>query len=124
MPTEPEPVTVAHVIHRAVEACDPNGEDADLDAVLTRYEDADEPVTAVADFEQRLAEATGSLDPQAESPVLQVAAAVAVYLAHRRDELGADPDELIRLAVRSEMEGHPSPVVGDWLVERGLADQG
>jgi len=94
---------------------DPDGVDADVTDFLTRYEDADEPVTAVIDVEQRLAEGAGALDPQEESGPLQVAVAVATYLAHRRDELADDPDEIVRLAVRAEYDGRPPAPVADWL---------
>src|SRR5947209_4906103 len=75
MPTEPQPVTLFQVVHRAATVVDPDGVDADVTDFLTRYEDADEPVTAVVDIEQRLAEAAGALDPQQESGPLQVAVA-------------------------------------------------
>ncbi len=120
MPTEPEPVTVAQVVHRAVEVVDPDGADADVEEFLRRYEDDDVPVTAVEDIDVRLAEATGVLDPQEESPLLQVARAVAVYLAFRRDEVADEPDDIIRLAVRAEYEGQPPPVVADWLDQAGI----
>lgn len=42
MPTEPQPVTLAQVVRRAVEVCDPQDTDADLGDVLVRFEDADE----------------------------------------------------------------------------------
>jgi hypothetical protein len=115
MPTEPEPVTLFQVVHRAATVVDPDGVDPDVTDFLTRYEDADEPVTAVVDVEQRLAEAAGALDPQQESGTLQVAVAVATYLAHRRDELPDDPDEIVRLAVRAEFDGSPPAPVADWL---------
>jgi hypothetical protein len=115
MPTEPDPVTLAQIVHRAAEVVDPDGADPDVTDFLVRYEDADEPVTAVEDVEQRLAEAAGALDPQQESGPLQVAVAVATYLAHRRDELPDDADEIVRLAVRAEFDGPPPAPVADWL---------
>jgi hypothetical protein len=94
---------------------DPAAHDPDVTDLLARFEDADEPVTAVADVEQRLAEVAGARDPEQEAGGLQVAVAVATYLAYRRDELADDPDELVRLAVRSEFERHPPQSVADWL---------
>jgi len=121
MPTEPQPVTLSQLVHRAVEICDPDGADEDLAELLRRFEDADEPASAVVDgIEQRMAETVGVLDPQEEAPVLQVAAAVAVYLAHRRDELHDDPDDILRLAVRAEFGGHPPANVANWLDEVGV----
>jgi hypothetical protein len=115
MPTEPDPLTLAQVVHRAAEVVDPDGEDRDVTDFLVRYEDADEPVTAVEDVSERLAEAAGALDPQQESGPLQVAVAIATYLAHRRDELADEPDEIVRLAVRAEFDRHPPQPVADWL---------
>jgi hypothetical protein len=75
---------------------------------MLRFEDADWPVSGILDsIEQRMAEAAGTLDPQEDSPGLQVAAAVAVYLAHRRDELDEDPVHVLRMATRAEFDGNP-----------------
>jgi hypothetical protein len=120
MPTEPQPVTLSQIVRRATEVVDPEGADADVTDFQLRYEDADEPVTAVVDVEQRLAESAGALDPQQESGGLQIAVAVATYLAHRRDEVGDDPDEIVRLAVRAEFDGHPPQPVVDWLELNGV----
>lgn len=121
MPTEPQPVTLSQLVHRAVEICDPDGADEDLAELLRRFEDADEPASAVVDgIEQRMAETVGVLDPQEEAPALQVASAVTVYLAHRRDELHDDPDDILRMAVRAEFDGHPPANVANWLDEIGV----
>src|SRR4029079_14365369 len=98
MPTEPAPLTLSQVVHRAVEVCDPAGTDPDLAEFLLRFEDADEPVAALEDIEQRMAEAAGAHDPQRDSPSLQMAAAVATYLSFRRGAVDEDPDELLQLA--------------------------
>jgi sirohydrochlorin ferrochelatase len=115
MPTEPEPVTLTQVVHRATEVVDPEGADPDVVDLLVRFEDADEPVTAIEDVELRIAEGAGAIDPQEESGPVQVARAVATYLAFRRDEVTEDPDELVRLAIRAEYDGHPPEPVADWL---------
>jgi len=121
MPTEPQPVTLFQLVRRAVEICDPDGADEDLAELLRRFEDADEPASAVVDgIEQRMAETVGVLDPQEEAPALQVASAVTVYLAHRRDELGDDPEDILRMAVRAEFDGHPPANVANWLDEVGV----
>ena len=120
MPTEPDPITLSQVVHRAVEVCDPSGTDTDLADFYLRFEDADEPVAAIEDIEQRLAEAAGALDPEGEIPALQMAAAVATYLSFRRDPVDEDPDELLRLAARAEFDGNPPPAVANWLEEQGV----
>lgn len=121
MPTEPDPVTLAQLVNRAAEITDPDGADEDVVALQTRFEDADWPVSGILDtIEQRMAEAAGVLDPQEDSPGLQVAAAVAVYLAHRRDELDHDPVDVLRLAARAEFNGNPPANVANWLDEVGI----
>jgi hypothetical protein len=116
MPTEPAPVTLAQVVHRAVEVVDPDGGDADVADLLARFEDADEPVSSIGDVETRIAEGAGTIDPQEEIGAVQIARAIATYLAFRRDEVtDQDPDELVRLAVRAEYDGHPPGPVADWL---------
>ena len=122
MPTEPNPITLFQVVHRAVEVCDPGGDDKDLADLLMRFEDADEPVLAILDgLELRMAEAVGALDPDSDIPSLQMAAAVATYLGHRRDELEDDPEQILRLAARAEFDGHPPPHVENWLEEQGVS---
>lgn len=115
MSREPQPVTLAQIVRRAGDVVDPDGTDPDVADFMARFEDADEPVTAVGDVETSLAEGAGVIDPQAEIGPVQVALAVATYLAFRRDELPEEPDELVRLAVRAEFDGHPPEPVADWL---------
>ena len=121
MPTEPDPVTLAQLVHRAAEITDPDGADGDVTELMLRFEDADWPVSGILDsIEQRMAEAAGTLDPQEDSPGLQVAAAVAVYLAHRRDELEEDPVHVLRMAARAEFDGNPPEHVAGWLQDAGI----
>ena len=121
MPTDPEPVTLAEAVHRAVVVVDPEGH-AGLEDLLARFEDDDEPLdsTSAEIAEQRITEEADKLDPQAEDPAVQMAAAVATYLAYRRDELEEDPQRLLELAARAEFEAHPPEGVEDLLAERGV----
>ncbi|HLJ02192.1 MAG TPA: hypothetical protein VKT31_02065 [Solirubrobacteraceae bacterium] len=121
MPTEPEPVTLSQVVHRAVEVCDDGSSDG-LDDLLLRFEDADEPIAAVEDVEERLNEALGPPDADEDEAPLTMARAVVVYLAHRRDELDAPPVELLRLAARAEFHGNPPGHVAQWLVLQGVGE--
>src|SRR3954454_1316339 len=98
MPTEPHTPTLAEIVRAACEVADPAAGDDRVSDLLTRFEDRDEPVTAVQDVEEQLAEAHGIIDPDADSELLRNAVAVATYLAFRRDQLHADPEELIRRA--------------------------
>ena len=121
MPTDPEPVTLAEVVHRAVQVVDPSGSEG-LDDLLARFEDADEPLSAVhaESAAQRIAEEAGALDPQAEDPAVQMAAAVATYLAFRRDEVDEEPGALLELAARAEFDGRPPEPVRGWLADQGI----
>ena len=120
MPAEPEPTTVAQVVHRAALVCDPAGQNPDVADLFARFEDSDEPVTSVPDLEARLAEAVGALDPEGDEPALAMAAAVAVYLAHRRDALDDDREDILRLSARAEFDGDPPPQIADWLEAEGV----
>ena len=114
MPAEPEPVTLAEVVRRAVEICD-DGESEGLDRLLERFEDADLPISAVPNIEQAMDETLGP----GREPQLEMARAVIVYLAHRRDELNAPPSELLRLAARAEFDDRPPDPVAGWLESQG-----
>ena len=81
-------------------------------------------MTAHADIEEELAEIKGHLDPQDEDPAVMIAAAVATYLAFRRAEIGDDPGDILRLAVRAECDGPPAGNVRAWLAEQGVASSG
>ena len=78
MPTEPEPVTLSEVVRRAVEVCD-DGTSEGLDDLLVRFEDADEPITAVEDVEERLDEALGPQDADEDEAPLTMARAVVIH---------------------------------------------
>ena len=119
MPTEPSIPTLAEIVRRAAEATDP-GSDL-VEELQMRTEDADQPVTAVEDLDEHLAEEVGKIDPEGDDPALAMAAAVAVYLGHRRDQLGAPREELLRLAARAEFDGDPPEHVTSWLAEEGVS---
>jgi hypothetical protein len=119
MPTEPVQPSVADVVRRAVEICDPDAADSQLADLLARFEDRDEPITALADPEAELAEGA-ALDEDLAGPAELMAVAVATYLAHRRDEIDDDREDVLRLAARAEFGGDPPEPVREWLVERGV----
>lgn len=119
MPTEPAPVTLAEVVHRAVEVCEDSSSDA-LDELLERFEDDDEPISAVGDIEERLNMVLGPPEFDDDDGALTMARAVIVYLAHRRDEIGAEPAELLRLAARAEFHGEPPEAAARWLADQGI----
>jgi hypothetical protein len=122
MARDPDPVTLAEVARRAAEAVDPADEDADVADLLTLFEDADEPISAVLpSLEERVAELVGRVDPQEELPAVQMMAAVILYLGHRRDEVTDVDADILRLAARAEYDGDPPPLIEEWLADQGVA---
>ena len=120
MPTEPEPITLSQIARRATEIVDPNGADDDVTHLFAQLEDDDRPITTVQDLEGRLALAQDGLDTAGENPAIDIAVATILYLAHRRDELDDDPEDILRLTARAEWEGQPPMAVQNWLEERGV----
>lgn len=114
--------TVADLVRRAVEVCDPDDREEALGRFEEQLEDDDEPVTAVENLEERLALAAEGADHEVEDPAVSVATAVVLYLAERRSraERVRDPRELMRLAARAQWRGDPPNDVADWLALRGV----
>lgn len=121
MPTEPDPITLSEIARRATEIVDPNGADDEVIRVYTQLEDDDRPITTIQNLEERLAHAEEGADIEGDNPAVAMAIAVILYLAHRRDELEDDADDVLRLAARSEWSGQPPAAVQNWLDERGVA---
>jgi len=121
MPTEPAPITLAEVVRRAAEIVDPDDTDAAVGDFEREFEDADEPITAIEDIDERVGTVLSELDPAVANGSLAVMGVLTTYLSYRRDELHAKPEELIRLAARAEWKGDPPDAVRDWLADRGLS---
>jgi hypothetical protein len=117
--TEPSVATLAEVMKRAIELCDPEAAYPQTAELLADFEDRDEPVTALADPDTEIHE-LAALDDAIASPVEIMSVAVAVYLAFRRDEIDADRTHVLRLAARAEFDGHPPPAVREWLESEGV----
>jgi hypothetical protein len=115
------PVTLFEIVKRAVDIVDPDDDDPDMGQLEEVFEDADEPVTGIENLEERVALAIEGIDNEVESPAVSVAAATILYLAYRRDELEADPDDVLRLAARAEWKGDPPESVRNWLADRGVS---
>jgi hypothetical protein len=116
MPTDRSLITVSDLVRRAAAIVDPGGDDDAVAELVTRFEDDDEPVRGVLDtLEERLAWGAD------EDPPVVMAQALVLYLGHRLDEYEDDQTELLRLAARSEFDGHPPAPVAEWLEERGAA---
>jgi hypothetical protein len=117
---EPPPITLYDVVKRAVDIVDPTDADPRLGRLLMQFEDADEPVTAIGNLEERLAIAAEGADVEVEDAAVSMAVATILYLAYRRDELGDEPSKILRLAARAEWKGDPPYSVRDWLSQRGI----
>ena len=115
------PISLFDVVKRAVDIVDPDDDDPDMGQLEEVFEDADEPVTGIENLEERVAVAIEGIDNEVESPAVSVAAATILYLAHRRDELDDDPDDVLRLAARAEWKGDPPESVRNWLADRGVS---
>lgn len=120
VPTNPQPISLFDVAKRAVDVCDPSGNDPRLGELLARFEDDDEPITSVENLEERVAVAVEGVDVELDDPAVSMASATILYLARRRDELNADASRILRLAARAEWKGDPPYQVVDWLAERGV----
>jgi hypothetical protein len=114
--------TVAELVRRAVEVCDPEDREANLGRFEEQLEDDDEPVTAVENLEERLALAAEGADYLIDDPAVSVATAVVLYLTAKRsagDEI-RDPEDVIRLAVRWQWHRAPPEAVAEWVADRGV----
>jgi hypothetical protein len=115
MARNPDPITLSDLVRRAVEVVDPDRHDAAVAEYEERFEDADEPVTGILDSLEERVEWGAD-----EDPAVTMAQAVVVYLAHRRDEIDDDADEILSLAARAEFKGSPPEPVAAWLSDRGV----
>ena len=115
-----ETPTVADLVRRAVEICDPDDTDPALGRLEQQFEDDDTPITAVENLEERLAWAAEGVDAGITRPAVSVAIAVTLALAERPSRMETrDPSELITLAARAQWHGRPPGDVADWLADRG-----
>lgn len=75
----------------------------------------------MAGLSDRIEEARRAADPEGDVPGVTMAAAVANYLAYRREEASDSRADLLRLAARAEFDGgHPPAEVDDWLRAQGV----
>jgi hypothetical protein len=115
MPTDPTTITLADLVRRATAIVDADGADEAVSSFAVRHEDDDVPVRGILDdLEDRIAFGAD------EDPAVVMAQAVTLYLAHRLDEVEDDPDEILRLAARSEFDASPPQAVQDWLDRHGI----
>lgn len=116
-----ETPTVFEVVQRAAAACDPDGEDELIADLLLAFEDRDEPVTALDERDRMFFEAAERVAGALPSAGVEMAAAVATYLAFRREGINGDDEDLLRLAARAEYGDEPPQAIRQWLQEAGIA---
>ena len=115
MPTDRTTITLSDLVRRATAIVDADGADDAVIEFAARHEDDDMPVRGILDgLEERIAWGAD------EDPPVVMAQAVTLYLAHRLDEVDDDPDEILRLAARSEFDGKPPGPVQSWLEQNGI----
>jgi hypothetical protein len=114
--------TVAELVRRSVEICDPEDRDEALGRFERQLEDDDEPITAVENLEERLALASEGADYEIDDPAVSVATAVVLYLAAKRSrgDQVRDPREMMQLAARGLWHQDPPASVTEWLAVRGV----
>ena len=120
MPAEPEVLSLEQVVDRAADVADPYGEHDGVGELRLRFEDRDEPVTAILSVNTEVTEAQQALDPEDDDAQLVMMRAVAIYLAHRRTLVDNDREDLLRQAALNEFDGKPPEHVTDWLVQQGV----
>lgn len=111
--------TVFEVVKRAAAVCDPDGVDELIADLVLAYEDRDEPVTGLGERDRTFFETAARVAGVLPSAGVELAAAVATYLAFRRDER-TDDDDLLRLAARAAFGDNPPDEVRLWLQEAGI----
>jgi hypothetical protein len=115
MPTDRSLISLADLVRRAAAIVDPPGEDAAVEELALRHEDADQPVRGMLDgLEERL------LWGADEDPPIVMAQAVTLYLAHRLDEVDNTPEHILLHAARAEFDGNPPDAVRSWLADQGV----
>jgi hypothetical protein len=118
--THAQTPSVADVVRRAVAICDPDGTDDLVTDFMLAYEDRDEPVTALEGRDREFFETAERVQGALPGPAVQIAAAVATYLAFRRDEVGDDDADLLRLSARAEFGDNPPEEIALWLADAGV----
>jgi hypothetical protein len=116
-----ETPSVAEVVRRAASICDPDGTDDLVTDFLLAYEDSDEPVTALEGRDRDFFETAERVQGAIPGAGVQMAAAVATYLAFRRDDPHDDDADLLRLATRAEFGENPPEDITAWLQDAGVA---
>jgi hypothetical protein len=111
-------MTVSETVRLAVGIVDPSDELARLGDLERWFEDDDEPVNVVPNFDRRIAGAVGDIDPEGDDPALAVAAAVAIYLATQPRHIQNDAERVIEQAIKFQFQDDVPDAIEDWLTGR------
>jgi hypothetical protein len=117
---ETDTPTVSEVVRRAVALCDPEGEDPTVSEFELAFEDDDRVATGLGDeLAQELRTTAEGLDPEGDSGAVEMAAAVAAFLA-TKPQGGDDRVHTLRVAAHVAWGDEPPPKVRAWLAEQGV----
>lgn len=115
-----ETPSVAEIVRRAAAICDADGTDELVTDFLLAYEDDDAPVNSLEGRDREFFETAERVQGSMPGTSVQMAAAVATYIAFRRDELGDDDGDLLRRAARAEFGQSPPDEITAWLRDAGV----
>jgi hypothetical protein len=122
LPESIETLTVSDVVRRAVALVEREGGDEIAPELLIAYEDDDRAVVGLGPGPwEELGSTAQGLDLEGDSGAVDVAAAVAYFLASQ-PEGGPDDASTIREALRIAWRGQPPDDVRAWLADHGLDD--
>ena len=111
--------TVAEVVRNAVALTDPAGHDDGVIAMFEAYEDDDRPTRAVEDLGGELGSTAGGIDPEGDSPAVEMTAAAAFWLSTNPDH-AHDRERTLREAARLTYGASAPERIETWLAEQGI----
>ena len=110
---------MAEVIRDAVALTDPAGHDDAVVAMFEAFEDDDRPTSAVEDLGGELGSTAGGIDPEGDSPAVEMTAAAAFWLATNPAHAG-DRERTLREAARLAFGDSVPERLQAWLTEQGI----
>jgi hypothetical protein len=111
--------TVGEIVRDAAALTDPAGHDDGVIAMFEAYEDDGRPATAVEDLGGELGSTAGGIDPEGDSPAVEMTAAAAFWLATNPDQ-AHDRDRTLREGARLAYGGQMPDRIQAWLAEQGI----
>jgi len=111
--------TVSEVVREAVALTDPAGHDDGVIAMLESFEDDDRPTSAVDDLGGVLGSTAGGIDPEGDSPAVEMTAAAAFWLSTNPSQAD-DRERTLREAARLTYGKSLPDRIESWLAEQGI----